>query len=77
VPYKRYGETVEGVLEAIEAYAGAIAAGATRQDLQTAMKPGAARNAIDCALWDLEAKLSGQRVPSRPAGSCPGPSPRR
>jgi len=62
VPYKRYGETVEGVLEAIEALAGAISAGMSRQELQSAIKPGAARNAIDCALWDLEAKLSGKRV---------------
>ena len=62
VPYKRYGETVEGVLGAIESLAGAIAAGMSRQELQSAMKPGAARNAIDCALWDLEAKLSGKRV---------------
>ncbi|MGJ8570259.1 MAG: N-acetyl-D-Glu racemase DgcA [Hoeflea sp.] len=62
VPYKRYGETVEGVMSAIEALAGPISEGMTRQELQTAMKPGAARNAIDCALWDLEAKLSGVRV---------------
>jgi L-alanine-DL-glutamate epimerase-like enolase superfamily enzyme len=75
VPYKRYGETVEGVLEAIQAYAGAIAAGATRQDLQTAMKPGAARNAIDCALWDLEAKLSGQRVAVQACRILPRPVP--
>ena len=62
VPYGRYGETIEGVMEAIEAYARAIAAGDGRDELQAAMKPGAARNAIDCALWDLEAKLSGRRV---------------
>jgi L-alanine-DL-glutamate epimerase-like enolase superfamily enzyme len=62
VPYRRYGETVEGVLNEIEAMAGAVAKGLTRLDLQAAMKPGAARNAIDCALWDLDAKLSGQRV---------------
>lgn len=73
VPYKRYGETVEDVLGLIGAYGDAIAAGATRTELQSAMKPGAARNAIDCALWDLEAKISGQRaalsacsVPPRP-----------
>ncbi|WP_322988217.1 N-acetyl-D-Glu racemase DgcA [Hoeflea sp.] len=75
VPYNRYGETVEGVLEAINAYAGAIADGATRNDLQTAMKPGAARNAIDCALWDLEAKLSGKRVSSMACRILPRPVP--
>ena len=56
VPYARYGETLEGVLSDIQAIAPAIAEGLTRADLQTAMKPGAARNAVDCALWDLEAK---------------------
>ncbi|MCY0147301.1 dipeptide epimerase [Hoeflea sp. G2-23] len=75
VPYKRYGETVEGVHEAINAYAGAIADGATREDLQTAMKPGAARNAIDCAMWDLEAKLSGTRVSSSACRILPRPVP--
>lgn len=75
VPYKRYGETVEGVLEAIEAYAAAIASGATRQDLQSAMKPGAARNAIDCALWDLEAKLTGQRAAIHACRILPRPVP--
>ncbi|MDZ7601735.1 MAG: N-acetyl-D-Glu racemase DgcA [Hoeflea sp.] len=62
VPYTRYGETVDGVLKDIEAFADAIASGTTRQVLQSAMPAGAARNAIDCALWDLEAKLTGTRV---------------
>jgi len=73
VPYKRYGETVEGVLEAIEALAGPISEGMTRQELQTAMKPGAARNAVDCALWDLEAKLSGVRVSTSACHILPRP----
>ena len=59
VPYARYGESAEGVVESIEAYAPAIAAGMDRAALQTSLPPGAARNALDCALWDLEAKLSG------------------
>ncbi|TDR94459.1 N-acetyl-D-Glu racemase DgcA [Enterovirga rhinocerotis] len=59
VPYARYGETVEGVAEAIEAMAAQLGGGLTRQDLQSAMPAGAARNAVDCALWDLEAKLTG------------------
>jgi L-alanine-DL-glutamate epimerase-like enolase superfamily enzyme len=73
VPYKRYGETVEGVMSAIEALAGPISEGMTRQELQTAMKPGAARNAIDCALWDLEAKLSGVRVSTSACKILPRP----
>jgi L-alanine-DL-glutamate epimerase-like enolase superfamily enzyme len=62
VPYPRYGETVELVLEQIRSVAPAIAAGMTREQLQLALPPGAARNAIDCALWDLSASLSGQSV---------------
>jgi L-Ala-D/L-Glu epimerase len=62
VPYARYGETVEGVLAEAESVASAIAAGADRAALQTLLPPGAARNAIDCAFWDLEAKRSGQRA---------------
>jgi L-Ala-D/L-Glu epimerase len=55
-PYPRYGETVEGVIAAIEAMRGSLARGVDREALQNAMPPGAARNALDCALWDLEAK---------------------
>ncbi|KQT98972.1 mandelate racemase [Methylobacterium sp. Leaf469] len=60
VPYARYGETVDSVRDLILAQADAIAAGASRTDLLTAMKPGAARNALDCALFDLEAKQLGR-----------------
>src|SRR5262249_32776439 len=49
VPYPRYGETPEATLAAIEAMQEAIRGGLDRQALQTAMKPGAARNALDCA----------------------------
>ncbi|MBN9218460.1 MAG: dipeptide epimerase [Mesorhizobium sp.] len=59
VPYKRYGETMDGVREAIEAMRERIAGGIDRAALLTVMPAGAARNAVDCALWDLEAKLSG------------------
>lgn len=62
VPYKRYGETLEGVLQEVRAVADAIAGGAGREDLLQLLKPGAARNAVDCALWDLEAKQSGRTV---------------
>ena len=65
VPYARYGETVTGVLAAIRAAAPALcghpsdAPSALRTRLQTLMPAGAARNAIDCALWDLAAKCEG------------------
>ena len=59
VPYARYGETVEGVVAAIEGLRERVAGGLDRVALQEALPAGAARNALDCALWDLEAKLSG------------------
>lgn len=59
VPYARYGETVENVIVAIEAMRPALEKGLSREALQSAMPAGAARNAVDCALWDLEAKRSG------------------
>ena len=62
VPYARYGENVDGVAAQIEALGDAIALGASRTDLLTFLPPGAARNALDCALWDLEAKLAGERA---------------
>ena len=58
-PYARYGETVDGVVATIEGMRAAIERGLDRRALQEAMPPGAARNAIDCALWDLDAKRSG------------------
>ena len=61
-PYARYGETPETTLAAIEALAPAIAAGLTREELQQALPPSAARNALDCAFWDLEARLAGTSV---------------
>jgi L-alanine-DL-glutamate epimerase-like enolase superfamily enzyme len=62
VPYRRYGETVETVVAAIEAQREALAGGLDRAALQRAMAAGAARNALDCALWDLAAKRAGQPV---------------
>jgi L-alanine-DL-glutamate epimerase-like enolase superfamily enzyme len=56
VPYARYGESVEGVVAALEAMRPQLAAGLDRPGLQRAMPPGAARNALDCAFWDLAAK---------------------
>jgi L-alanine-DL-glutamate epimerase-like enolase superfamily enzyme len=60
VPYARYGETVDGVLGELSAVRAVVEAGGTRQDLLSIMPAGAARNALDCALWDLEAKQAGE-----------------
>ena len=61
VPYARYGETIESVSAQIESV-GAVVESGDRGELQTALAPGAARNALDCALWDLAAKQAGVRV---------------
>jgi L-alanine-DL-glutamate epimerase-like enolase superfamily enzyme len=73
VPYARYGETIEGVADEIRAAAGAIAGGMPREELRSRMKAGAARNAIDCALVDLEAKLAG--TPAHALLGLPQPAP--
>lgn len=61
-PYAHYGETVDGVMALARSQAVAVGTGLGRLDLQSALPPGAARNALDCALWDLECKQSGKRV---------------
>lgn len=73
VPYPRYGESIESALAAIEQVRPAIEAGAGRQALLTLLPPGAARNAIDCALWDLEARLTGCPVAAAIGAPAPGP----
>jgi len=62
VPYARYGESIDSALAQIEAARGFIERGGNRRALLTELPAGAARNAIDCALWDLEARLSGVGV---------------
>ena len=62
VPYARYGETVDGVLIQIESLRDAVESDLDRTALQNALAAGAARNALDCALWDLEAKRAGVRA---------------
>lgn len=59
VPYTRYGESVESVLEEINGVAARLSEKSDRHTLAGLLKPGAARNALDCALWDIEAKRSG------------------
>ncbi|MEM9999271.1 MAG: N-acetyl-D-Glu racemase DgcA [Pseudomonadota bacterium] len=75
VPYARYGETMQGVEEAIGKVSldNVTSIAEARSMLHTALPPGAARNALDCAIWDLEAKLTGkpfhqlvQMAPPRP-----------
>jgi L-alanine-DL-glutamate epimerase-like enolase superfamily enzyme len=60
VPYARYGETVEGVAAALDALRPELALGLDRERLQHILPPGAGRNALDCAFWDLEAKRRGR-----------------
>ena len=62
VPYARYEETINGAMADLEAARTAIEAGCTRADVPGLLKLHAARNALDCALWDLEAKRSGTPV---------------
>jgi L-Ala-D/L-Glu epimerase len=62
VPYPRYGETPEATLDALHAMREQVAQGLDSVALQAAMPPGAARNALDCALIDLDAKSRGERV---------------
>lgn len=62
VPYARYGETLDGVMAALEAARPRIEAGLGRNGVAEVLEPKAARNALDCALWDLEAKRSGRPV---------------
>ena len=75
LPYPRYGETPQGVAAAIEALAPAIRDGMGRAELQHALPAGAARNALDCALWDLECKAGGARAWELAGLAAPGPLP--
>ncbi|WP_299048566.1 N-acetyl-D-Glu racemase DgcA [uncultured Tateyamaria sp.] len=69
VPYARYGETLDTVTAEIEALSGDL----SRAELYDVLPAGAARNAVDCALWDLEAKRAGKRVWELAGMSAPGP----
>jgi L-alanine-DL-glutamate epimerase-like enolase superfamily enzyme len=62
VPYPRYGESVDSVAASLEAMKGAVFSGLDRRELQLVMPPGAARNALDCAFWDLDAKRDNRRA---------------
>ncbi|MFT4960559.1 MAG: L-alanine-DL-glutamate epimerase-like enolase superfamily enzyme [Paracoccaceae bacterium] len=69
VPYARYGET----LESVEAQIMGVPGNVTRADLYDLLPAGAARNALDCALWDIEAKRAGERVWQLAGLTAPGP----
>jgi len=62
VPYAHYGETMASAAAAIEGILPALESGLERDELQSRLPAGAARNAVDCALWDLAAKRSGRPV---------------
>ncbi|MGB5213969.1 MAG: N-acetyl-D-Glu racemase DgcA [Anderseniella sp.] len=59
VPYARYDETIDATLDAMQAARSEIEAGCTRAEVPKILSLHAAQNAMDCALWDLEAKLTG------------------
>ena len=73
VPYARYGESVDSAAALLRSLTNAVSDGLDRAELQRRLPPGAARNALDCALWDLEAKLSGRRVWERAGIGRPQP----
>ena len=72
VPYPRYGESVASALAAIEGARSLIEMGAGRGELLAAMPAGPARNGVDCALWDLEARISGRTVAQLIGEPAPG-----
>ncbi|PHR59220.1 MAG: dipeptide epimerase [Robiginitomaculum sp.] len=72
VPYARYGESLNSVSAQIEGLRSAIVAGMSRAELQSALPTGAARNAIDCAMWDLQSQHTGQ--PVWQLAALPGPT---
>lgn len=69
VPYARYGETLESVSDQVLGLPDDV----TRETVQGLLPPGAARNAVDCALWDLAAKRAGKRVWQLAGLAAPGP----
>lgn len=69
VPYKRYGESIDSVIAQMESMRDALRAGMGRDELQQRLPPGAARNALDAALWDLQSRFDGIPVWTRLA--CP------
>lgn len=75
VPYGRYGESVAGVMGQIETVEKQVEAGLSPRDLHALLPAGAARNALDCALWDWEAKRHGVRAWEALGLPAPQPAP--
>lgn len=73
VPPHRYGESIETVVAGLNAMKGAIASGLARDTLQSALPPGAVRNAIDCAFWDMDAKRAYRSVADLAGVGAPAP----
>ena len=69
VPYARYGESLQSVTDEITGLPDAF----SRFDLYDLLPAGAARNSVDCALWDLEAKRAGKPVWELAGLEAPGP----
>ena len=61
-PTERYNESTSQTISLIENFRKELENGVSRNEIQSIMPKGAARNAVDCALWDLESKISGQRI---------------
>jgi L-Ala-D/L-Glu epimerase len=62
VPLRRYGESIDSIVAALDAMKGPVSSGLDRETLQDALPPGAARNALDCAFWDMDAKRAYRTV---------------
>jgi L-Ala-D/L-Glu epimerase / N-acetyl-D-glutamate racemase len=62
VPYRHYGESVESVMAALEERRRVIEEGIERSQIPALLGPKSARNALDCALWDFECKITGKRI---------------
>jgi L-alanine-DL-glutamate epimerase-like enolase superfamily enzyme len=62
VPLRRFGESIDSVVAALDAMKGSVFSGLNRDTLQHALPPGAARNALDCAFWDIDAKRAYRSV---------------
>ena len=72
VPYGRYGEDCRSVVDQLELVRSQVRAGLDRQGLTGLLPPGAARNALDCALWDVEARVAGTTVSALLGRARPG-----
>ncbi len=73
VPYAHYGESVDGVLDQLNSVSTVLSNGLSRTELQSLLPAGSARNAVDCALWDLEAKQTSTSVASEICNTVPIP----